>query len=108
MFLIAAPTMKRFQKVFEQYDALNASVQENVAAIRVVKSFVREDYEDQKYRRESNRVYQLFVKAEARLSFVNPAMMAAVYGCNLALSWAGAHMIVAGELTTGQLTSLGS
>ena len=106
VFLIAAPTMKRFQKVFEQYDALNASVQENVSAIRVVKSFVREDYEDQKYRRESNRVYQLFVKAEARLSFVNPAMMAAVYGCNLALSWAGAHMIVVGELTTGQLTSL--
>lgn len=95
-----------FDKVFKSYDALNASVQENVSAIRVVKSFVREDYEDRKYTDAANRVYQLFVKAEKRLVFSMPSMMLAVYSCNIALSWIGAHMIVGSTLTTGQLTSL--
>ena len=106
LVLIIGPTMKRFEKVFEQYDELNASVQENVSAIRVVKSFVREDYEGRKYTAAASKVYQLFVKAESRLSLNSPAMLLAVYGCNIALSWAGAHMIVGSQLTTGELTSL--
>jgi ATP-binding cassette subfamily B protein len=103
---IIGPAARIFDKVFKRYDALNASVQENVSGIRVVKSFVREDYEDRKYSDAANSLYGMFVRAEARLSFNNPAMLIAVYGCNLALSWLGAHMIVAGTLTTGQLTSL--
>jgi ATP-binding cassette subfamily B protein len=112
VFLVAAlaviivPASGIFDRVFKKYDALNASVQENVSGIRVVKSFVREDYENRKYSRAANDVYQLFVKAERRLVFNNPAMLLAVYGCNLALSWIGAHMIVNSQLTTGQLTSL--
>lgn len=104
--VIIVPASGIFDRVFKRYDALNASVQENVSGIRVVKSFVREDYEDQKYSKAANAVYQLFVKAERRLVFNNPAMMLAVYGCNLALSWLGAHMIVHSQLTTGQLASL--
>lgn len=104
--IIIVPASGIFDRVFKKYDALNASVQENVSGIRVVKSYVREDYEDRKYSRAANDVYQLFVKAERRLVFNNPAMMLAVYGCNLALSWMGAHMIVSSQLTTGQLTSL--
>ena len=104
--VIIGPAGGIFDKVFKRYDALNASVQENVSGIRVVKSFVREDYENQKYSGAANAVYKMFVKAEKRLTYNNPAMLVAVYGCNLALSWLGAHMIVAGSLTTGQLTSL--
>ena len=104
--IIIIPASGIFDRVFKKYDALNASVQENISGIRVVKSFVREDYEDRKYSKAANDVYQLFVKAERRLVFNNPAMMLAVYGCNLALSWLGAHMIVGSQLTTGQLTSL--
>ena len=104
--IIIIPASGIFDRVFKKYDALNASVQENISGIRVVKSFVREDYEDRKYSKAANDVYQLFVKAERRLVFNNPAMMLAVYGCNLALSWLGAHMIVRSQLTTGQLTSL--
>ncbi|MCI2055766.1 MAG: ABC transporter ATP-binding protein/permease [Oscillibacter sp.] len=104
--LIIGPAASIFEKVFQKYDALNASVQENVSGIRVVKSFVREDFENQKYSKAANAVYKMFVKAEKRLTFNMPAMMVAVYGCNLALSWMGAHMIVGGALTTGQLTSL--
>ncbi len=103
---IMTSTFSIFNYVFDQYDNLNASVQENVSGIRVVKSFVREEYEDEKYSKESNRLYSLFVKAESRLSFNNPAMLLTVYSCNLALSWLGAHMIVQNQLTTGQLTSL--
>jgi ATP-binding cassette subfamily B protein len=103
---IMTSTFRIFNNVFNQYDALNASVQENINAIRVVKSFVREPYEDNKYSSESNRLYKLFVKAEGRLSFNQPSMLLAVYGCNIALSWLGAHMIVNSELTTGELTSL--
>ncbi len=104
--VIIGPAGGIFDKVFRRYDALNASVQENISGIRVVKSFVREDYEDRKYSGAANAVYQMFVKAEKRLSYNNPAMLVAVYGCNLTLSWMGAHMVVAGSLTTGQLTSL--
>ena len=103
---IMFPTIKIFDRVFKNYDALNASVQENVAAIRVVKSFVREQHEDEKYTQACQHLYEQFVKAESRLSFNNPSMLLAIYGCNLALSWFGAHYIVVGELTTGNLTSL--
>jgi ATP-binding cassette subfamily B multidrug efflux pump len=104
--LIIGPAAKIFERVFKKYDALNASVQENVTGIRVVKSFVREDHENKKYTEAANNVYNLFVGAEKRLVYNMPAMMLCIYGCNLALSWLGAKMIVGGALTTGQLTSL--
>ena len=93
-------------KVFEKYDDLNGSVQENVNAIRVVKAYVREDYEIKKFEKAADNVYKLFVKAESILSCNMPAMMLTVYACILGLSWFGANMIVGGELTTGQLVSL--
>ena len=95
-----------FMKVFKKYDNLNASVQENVNAIRVVKAYVREDYEVKKFETAADNVYKLFVKAESILAFNMPAMMLAVYGCILGLSWFGANMIVGGSLTTGELVSL--
>jgi ATP-binding cassette subfamily B protein len=95
-----------FSAVFKKYDDLNASVQENVSAIRVVKAFVREDYEKNKFKTAVDNVYRLFVKAETIVSFNNPIMMISIYGCVLALSWLGAKMITVGDLTTGQLTSL--
>ncbi len=98
--------MGHFNRVFPQYDALNESVQENVVGIRVVKSFVRENYENKKFRDAANHLYKLFVKAESILSFNNPAMMVSIYGCILLLSWLGAKSIVGGTLTTGELTSL--
>ena len=103
---IMVVTMKVFNQVFRKYDDLNASVQENIAAIRVVKAFVREDYENQKFSQASSNLYKLFVKAEGLLAFNNPAMMVAVYFCIISVSWLGAHFIVAGDMTTGQLTSL--
>ena len=103
---IMFPTIKIFDRVFKNYDALNASVQENVAAIRVVKSFVREQHEDEKYTQACQHLYEQFVKAESRLSFNNPSMLLAVYGCNLALSWFGAHYVLDGIITTGQLNAL--
>ena len=106
LLLIMVKTTRIFNQVFEKYDDLNASVQENVAAIRVVKAFVREDYENQKFRRAAESLYKLFVKAESRLALNSPVMMLIVYGCMLAISWFGARFIVAGDLTTGQLTSL--
>jgi ATP-binding cassette subfamily B protein len=106
LLAIMVPTFKLFDRVFKNYDNLNASVQENVAAIRVVKSFVREGFENEKYSKACNDLYNQFVKAESRLSFNNPAMLTAVYGCNIALSWFGAHYILRGIITTGQLTSL--
>ena len=106
LLLIMVKTTRIFNQVFEKYDGLNASVQENVAAIRVVKAFVREDYENQKFRRAAESLYKLFVKAESRLALNSPVMMLIVYGCMLAISWFGARFIVAGDLTTGQLTSL--
>lgn len=95
-----------FDKVFKKYDNVNASVQENVNAIRVVKAYVREDYENKKFNRAIEEVYRLFVKAESRVTLNNPVMMVTVYGCILALSWFGAKMIVGNELTTGELVSL--
>ena len=92
--------------MFRKYDDLNASVQENVSAIRVVKAFVREDYENSKFTKAADRLYGLFVKAESYLALNNPVMMLVVYGCILSISWFGAHFIVAGDLTTGDLTSL--
>ncbi len=103
---IMAVTLKIFNEVFRKYDDLNASVQENISAIRVVKAFVREDYEDQKFSRASANLYRLFVKAEGLLAFNNPAMMLAVYFCIITVSWLGAQQIVGGSLTTGDLTSL--
>ena len=87
-------------------DNLNSSVQENVSAIRVVKSFVREGFENEKYTKACEGLYQQFVNAESRLSFNNPAMLTAIYGCNIALSWFGAKYILHGALTTGQLNAL--
>ena len=103
---IMVPTFGIFDKVFKNYDNLNASVQENVSAIRVVKSFVREHFENEKYTKACESLYNQFVKAESRLSFNNPAMLTAVYGCNIALSWLGAKYVLHGAITTGQLNAL--
>ena len=103
---IMVPTFKIFDRVFKNYDNLNSSVQENVSAIRVVKSFVREGFENEKYTKACEGLYQQFVNAESRLSFNGPAMLAAIYGCNIALSWFGAKYILHGALTTGQLNAL--
>ena len=103
---IMVPTFKIFDRVFRNYDNLNSSVQENVSAIRVVKSFVREGFENEKYTKACEGLYQQFVNAESRLSFNSPAMLMAIYGCNIALSWFGAKYILHGALTTGQLNAL--
>ena len=103
---IMVPTFHIFDRVFKNYDALNASVQENVSAIRVVKSFVREGFENEKYTKACQSLYDQFVNAESRLSFNNPAMLTAVYGCNIALSWLGAKYVLHGAITTGQLNAL--
>ena len=103
---IMVVTLKIFNEVFRKYDDLNASVQENISAIRVVKAFVREDYENSKFAKASANLYRLFVKAEGLLAFNNPAMMAAVYFCIIMISWLGAHYIVGGTMSTGDLTSL--
>ena len=99
-------TLKIFNQVFKRYDDLNASVQENVSAIRVVKAFVRENYENVKFSKASKMLYDLSVKAEGLLAFNNPAMMVAVYFCIISVSWFGAQYIVGGSMTTGDLTSL--
>ena len=103
---IMIPTFRIFDRVFKNYDNLNASVQENVSAIRVVKSFVREGFENDKYTAACESLYKRFVNAESRLSFNNPAMLVAVYGCNIALSWFGAKYVLHGAITTGQLNAL--
>ncbi len=103
---IMVVTLKIFNQVFKKYDDLNASVQENVTAIRVVKAFVREDYENKKFSKASQMLYKMFVKAEGLLAFNNPAMMIAVYFCIISVSWFGTQFIVGGTLTTGDLTSL--
>lgn len=97
---------KTFDAVFKKYDDLNASVQENVSGIRVVKACVREDYENRKFSGAAENLYRLFVKAEGILAFNNPVMMLVVYSCILAVSWYAAHFIVGGTMTTGELTSL--
>ena len=104
---IMVVTLRIFSQVFRKYDDLNASVQENVSAIRVVKAFVREDYEDKKFSRASKNLYDLSVKAEGLLAFNGPAMMIAVYFCIVMVSWLGAHFIVVdGTLGATDLTSL--
>ena len=103
---IMVVTMKIFNLVFRKYDDLNASVQENISAIRVVKAFVREDYENDKFSKAASNLYRLFVKAEGLLAFNNPAMMLSVYFCIIMISWLGAHFIVGGSMSSGDLTSL--
>ncbi len=104
--IIMVLSMKYFNEVFKKYDDLNASVQENVSAIRVVKAYVREDYERDKFKKASGNVYRMFTKAEGIIAWNNPVMNAAVYTCILLISWFGAKQIVGGELTTGNLSSL--
>ena len=106
LVIILSSTMKIFPKVFEKYDELNASVQENVSAIRVVKAYVREKFENTKFKAASGNLYNLFVKAERRMMIVMPLMQLTVYSCILLISWKGAHLIVGGTLTTGELMSL--
>ena len=104
--LIIKNATKLFDQVFNRYDDLNASVQENVSAIRVVKAFVREDHENEKFTKAAGNVYRLFVKAEKLVALNGPVMMLIVYGCIITLSWLGAHFVVSDTLTTGQLTSM--
>lgn len=104
--IIIKKTLPLFDIVFKKYDDLNASVQENVSAIRVVKAYVREDYEKDKFSKSADNLYRLFLKGELILANNGPIMMIAVYGCILAISWFGAKMIVQDTLTTGELTSM--
>ena len=106
LYNIISRVARLFQQVFVKYDELNQSVQENIAAIRVVKAFVREGYENRKFARAAEGLYQLYVKAESLMALNHPIMNMVVYGCIIALSWMGAHYIVDGTLTTGELTSL--
>ncbi len=106
LYLIISRTVKLFTQVFKKYDDLNNVVQENVSAIRVVKAFVREDYENKKFSKAARALYSLFVKTESLMALNHPVMMIVVYGCIISLSWFGAKQIVGGDLTTGQLTSL--
>lgn len=106
IFFIMNRATKYFKQVFEKYDELNESVQENVSAIRVVKAYVREDYENDKFKTAALNIYNMFVKAEMNLVYMSPVMSATVYACILLVSWFGAHMIVSDELTTGGLMSL--
>lgn len=99
-------TTKYFNSIFQKYDDLNESVQENVSAIRVVKAYVREDHEKEKFTKASGNVYKLFTKAEAMICLNMPIMQFAVYACILVISWMGAHMIVSNTLTTGNLSML--
>lgn len=108
--IVLLTVMKRampiFTRVFARYDDVNASVQENISAIRVVKAFVREKHESEKFEKAAAELYKLFVKAESTIIVNYPIMMTVIYGSILALSWFGAHFIVSGTLTTGNLTSL--
>lgn len=106
LYLITTNVHPVFMKVFKKYDALNASVQENINAVRVVKAYVREDYEINKFHKACENIYKLFVKAESILVLNMPIMQCAVYTCILLISWFGAKMIVGSSLTTGELMSL--
>ena len=106
MFFIMRRATKYFQQVFKRYDDLNNSVQENVTSIRVVKAYVREEYEINKFHKAAENIYEMFIKAEMNIAGVSPIMMTVVYGCILLISWFGAHLIVVDELQTGQLMSL--
>ena len=104
--LIMTHAMPAFSQVFSRYDDLNASVQENISGIRVVKAFVREDYENEKFKKAAGNLKNLFVRAESLVALNNPSMMLVVYGCIISLSWFGAQHVVAGSITTGNLTSM--
>ena len=104
--VIVSMATKHFNAAFPKYDDLNESVQENVSAIRVVKAYVREDYENQKFKKASGNIYKIFCKAEGIVAWNSPVMNLTVYTCILLISWLGAHMIVQNTLTTGQLMSL--
>ena len=104
--VIVTNATKHFSQVFPRYDDLNESVEENVSAIRVVKAYVREDYENQKFKKASGNLYNLFCKAENIVAWNSPVMNLAMYSCILLISWMGAKMIVGGSLSTGQLMSL--
>ena len=106
LYNIISRVARLFQQVFVKYDDLNQSVQENIQAIRVVKAFVREDYENKKFGKAAEALYILYVRAESLMALNHPIMNLVVYGCIIALSWWGAHFIVGGTLTTGELTSL--
>lgn len=95
-----------FIETFKKYDALNASTQENIAAMRVVKAFVREDYESEKFNKSAEDLYKISVKAESLMAFMSPMMSLVTYGCIIAIAWFGSHYVVEGTLTTGELTSL--
>ena len=106
LYHIITRVAKLFKQVYVKYDELNQSVQENVTSIRLVKAFVREEYENEKFARAAENLYRLYVKAESLMALNHPVMNMVVYGCIIALSWLGAHYIVEGTLTTGELTSL--
>ena len=106
LYNVISRVARLFQEVFVKYDELNQSVQENIQAIRVVKAFVREDYEQKKFNRAAEGLYKLYVRAESLMALNHPVMNLVVYGCIIALSWWGAHFIVSDTLTTGELTSL--
>ncbi len=106
LFVIMTRAMKYFRQVFQKYDDLNASVQENISAIRVVKAYVREAHENQKFRAASQNIYKMFLSSEKIVSWTFPVMNATIYTCILLISWFGAKMIVSDALTTGELMSL--
>ena len=106
LFFIIYKVTPVFTSGFEKYDELNASVQENISGIRVVKAFVRENHEKKKFNKAADNLYKTFVKAESFLAFNTPTMMLVVYGCIVALSWFASHFIVSGSITTGNLTSM--
>ena len=104
--IMVTTVTKYFRRVFEKYDDLNESIQENVTAIRVVKAYVREEYENDKLKKAAQNIYKMFKEAEKRIALQGPVMQGTVYTCILLISWTGAHMIVQNELTTGELMSL--
>ncbi|MBE6904560.1 MAG: ABC transporter ATP-binding protein [Ruminococcaceae bacterium] len=106
LYLIIKNAHPIFEKVFKTYDKLNVVVQENLRGIRVVKSFVREDYEEKKFKNVSEEIYKLFSKAEKLIAYNSPLMQICVYSCMLLICWLGAKMIVNSQMTTGQLMSL--
>ena len=106
LYLVISKVAKLFTQVFQQYDVLNQCVQENISGIRVVKAFVREDYETLKFSRAAQGLYRLYVRSERLMALNHPVMNMVVYGCIIAISWFGAHLVVGGSLTTGELTSL--
>lgn len=106
LYLLISRTARIFQEVFRRYDALNAVVEENVTGIRAVKAFVREEHEKGKFHLAAEALYRLYVSAERLMALNGPVMNLVVYACIIAISWFGAHLVVGGDLTTGQLTSL--